>query len=451
MDVNLKLPHPKQIELWELGLRSVPGVNIFNAVWGRGTGKTAIAAVFLYHAATTFNRGLPHLWTSPTYRDCLDTFMRTWADVIPPECYTFHKADMMIDIHDGGGTIDVRSRQIDNTKKEPFRGPTYAGGWLDEPAKDKDDKAWGLILACMRHPRAGQLFLGSSTTPKLGWYHNKIVDIGQDNVVYATSYDNPYISPDWVDALLDDYTPEFARQEIYAEWISQQSRAWDNADLSKRWPDGNLHTHEHDFDKPFILMCDIGVKSAWLVCQWAEDRSRYASIGRPRRSDVLVATAEYTPNDGDTDRMVSRIQADYGIPQRVIVGADVNTRSVTDGSTSATMFASRGWHNVQPITGHLRDKQMQYMAAKRTLRNARGYRLFCVSEQLKSHDKTPRNQRGIIEVLNQDAWPENTIRTGEFLPKDKNTGVGLEDMRDAWMYGMCAIFPLQDHRQDAAA
>ena len=433
-------PHPKQEALLEACRQTVDGVLLVHAVWGRGGGKTLIGARWVFESMATHNRGLPHLWTEPTYRDCIDTFLRTWQELVPQELYTFSRADMRITLiaELGGAELDIRSRQVDNTKKDPFRGPTYAGAVIDEPAKDTNNRVWQLIRATVRHPEAKQKFIVTTSTPKLGWYHRMIQDT-DGAVIHATSHDNPYIDEHWIDGLLDDYSPDFAQQEIYAEFVAQASRIWPNYSEAT-WPEGNIIDYEWDENKPFVLCCDIGVRSAWLLIQRHQPTSTVHLLD--------VACAEYTPNDGATDRMCRTIEHDYGIPSRIIVGHDVGTRSTANALTSSQVFRNH-WGNVQiqPVTGHLMDKHNQYLAANRCLLNARGQRTFTISSTFKSHND---NQRGIKEVLTQDTWAD-TPRSGEFMPKDKQTGAGLEDMRDAWLYGMTMLRPIRSMRQDVAA
>jgi hypothetical protein len=158
--------------------------------------------------------------------------------------------------------------------------------------------------------------------------------------------------------------------------------------------------------------------------------------------DVVVA--EYLPDDGDSQKIINQIDADYGRPERVFVGADLHTRSIVDGSTSSYAFRQvwGGSVPVLPITGGLADKEIQYQVAKSRLLNALGERRFCISERLRQYPE--RSPRGIRTMLTADQWPSGrSIRVGEALPKDKRTSgkAALEDVRDAWLYYCVGMHP----------
>ena len=126
------------------------------------------------------------------------------------------------------------------------------------------------------------------------------------------------------------------------------------------------------------------------------------------------------------------------------MGADLNTRSIVDGSTSAYAFRQvwGGSVPVLPITGGLADKELQYQVAKARLLNALGERRFCISAGLRQYPE--RSPRGIRTMLTADQWPTGRdIRVGEALPKDKKTAgkAALEDVRDAWLYAMIGLHP----------
>jgi hypothetical protein len=163
--------------------------------------------------------------------------------------------------------------------------------------------------------------------------------------------------------------------------------------------------------------------------------------------DVIVA--QYLPDDGDTESVVRQIDADYGVPQRVLIGADVNTRSLVDGATSSFVFR-RIWGGlpVVPITGTHADKDLQFQVAKGRLLNVLGQRRCCVSAKLRSYPE--RTPRGIRQLWEADQWASGRqIRVGESLPKDKRSAgkAALEDVRDAWLYGMIGLHPPQFVRE----
>jgi hypothetical protein len=100
-------------------------------------------------------------------------------------------------------------------------------------------------------------------------------------------------------------------------------------------------------------------------------------------------------------------------------------------------------------TGFLSDKMLQYDRASWCIEDTQGIRRFCVSANLKSHDQ--ETGRGILECMRMDAWPEKTPKLGSYLPKDKNDGLGLEDIRDAFQYGMILLHPPRTAKMETMA
>jgi hypothetical protein len=409
-------------------------------VGGRGSGKTVAGILLALRAATEWMPGLPGLWTEPTYRLCHDVFLREWRRIVPSEIWKWSSADQRITLINGS-EIDVRSRNVDNPLREISKGPNYAWAIDDEAANRFDPDRYWDIDAAVRHPEARFRFHDTLSTPQMNGYHGLCHGDGH-RYVHATSYDNPYLDPTFATSLSEQLDPQRARQEIYGEWVALSGRIWDTAVLDKQWPNGNLHPHEYDPSMPYVLGCDLGVQSAWLIMQrvpaWSQ-RLRHVQDGL---LDVVVA--EYLPNDGDSQSLIRRIAGDYGMPERVFVGADLHTRSIVDGATSAYAFRQvwGGAVPVMPITGGLADKDLQYQVASSRLLNALGERRFCISSKLRQYPE--RSPRGIKTMLLADQWPSGrNIRVGETLPKDKRTNgkAALEDVRDAWMYAMIGLHP----------
>jgi hypothetical protein len=289
---------------------------------GRGGGKTLIAALLMLESATTFNRGLPHLWSEPTYRDWIRVFMRTWSMLVPRDLWTFNKSDMCVTLSPriGGATIDLFSRHSRDSESEP-RGPTYAGAVSDEVAKDANGKIFKLVAPLLRDPGAKLLWHLSITTPRPGWYA-QLLRASNDDKIRWSSYDNTYISKAVFDGFSVDMTEDERRQEIFAEHVSLAGLVWSEYKDAPS-PAGNRHPHKFDPRQPWSLACDIGNRSAWLVMQTV------ASSSGP--VDVIVA--EYQPDHGDTTAMIDRISRDYGYPSTVVAGSDASDahRSIQTG------------------------------------------------------------------------------------------------------------------------
>jgi hypothetical protein len=377
------------------------------------------------------NPGMPHLWTEPTYPDCRDIFLRTWTEIVPPELWEHRKADKIIQLVNGS-TVDYRSRET----LEPFRGPTYAGMLHDELAKDGGRAAWDLSLPALRHRRARALWCAGTSTPKQGWY-SEMITTGAHPWIKWSSYDNPFWSRAILEEIEGEYSHAFARQEIYADFIAQTGRIWSDW-VDAEWPHGNLWPSGYNPELPYYLAGDLGIHSAWLIIQ------------RDVEHDVEIVVAEYTPQDEGAEQTLARIDTDYGVPALVVVGRDVNTRSITD-ARRPIMFVRDRWGNV-PVRvpeGDAADKDWQRFALASRILDGRGRRRFAASANLRSHDRVRQNMRGILDVMRGDTWPDKPGR-GEALSKDGR----LEHARDAALYwAVCMHRPRYiggQHKRDDA-
>lgn len=423
--------HPKQREFVN-SIDPTGRVSETHLVTGRGFGKTHAGCVKMYRSCMEWNPGLPHLWTEPTYGDCLKAFLRVWTDAIPGEDTIWHhaKADKQI-VFANGSVIDYYSRDT----HEPGRGPNYCVHIADEPAKDRSGEWWTTIFNSIRHPEANVMFCDSISTPRMNWYYDLVMN-GAGRMIHGTSFDNPYTRPDYVPGMLARAPELEARQEVYGEWVPQSGRIW-RTFVDEPWSDGNRTDREWDASREYVLACDLGRTSAWLIIQsWA-----VSTPDRMLAEDTLdVAVAEWTPTNEDTQQTLARIYEFVGgrPPAAVYVGADVNTKVITDSQDAAGFFRTR-FDPVFPIvfpTGRRARKSAQLEVGLQRLERG-GHRHFAVSNGLISHDATSKNRRGILDVFERDCWEDKNPRIGEYLPKE---GV-LEHMRDAYLYWAVGAYP----------
>jgi hypothetical protein len=284
----------------------------------------------------------------------------------------------------------------------------------------------------------------SSTTPKLGWY--KDLALTESHVyVHSTSYDNPYLDRATLKELEDQYDERFFEQEVMAGWISLADMAWDTFSEDE-WPNGNIHWHQYDSSKPYLLACDFGLRSAWIIMQQVPAMDKYGNQLDDR--PVYVAVGEYTPSNEGTQQTAARIASDYGNPSVIYCGHDLGGGSYSNSATSNEIELREAGFMcpIIAVTGANGTKSVQYSKSRGMILNTAGKRRFAVSQYLQSHDETKRNKRGILHVMKNDAFAE-IPKAGEWLPKDKRTGNGYEDMRDAFEYAMVELNQPRAYRQ----
>ena len=411
--------------------RDGDGIHWSHWVGGRGSAKSNTGCQLALDAGLRLNPGLPGIWTAPTYQDIFDSFLREWEMIVPPDLYSLNKSLMRLTLINGT-EIDLRSRE----KKILGRGPNYAWAIHDEAAANYDEGLFSQITAAIRNPKAKARFVATLTTPLMNGYQ-RLAQMDGHTLVTSTSFDNPFLPDGYADELARYLTPELAEQELYGRFVMLAGRAWRNYE-SRLWPDGNRIKVGFNSGRKWYLGVDIGLRSAWLIIQ----RYRASELGHSMRNDPMldVIVGEYQPNNEDTSRTAQRVRHDYGVPAQIYIGADSRTRSIQTGVTASFVFTQVfGQVPIVPITGEWSDKQLQFIVASGLLLNTHGERRMCISSDLQSHDHT---HRGIIETLEQDSFSD-LPKDGEFLPKDKRVGLGLEDTRDAFLYYCIGAHPPQ--------
>lgn len=400
-------------------------------VGGRGSAKTTTGILKAVRAATEWMPGLPGIWTEPTHNLCHDVFFQQWKEIVPSSFYTINYSKMIV--HCSTGTdIYVRSRNVDNPRKEVAKGPNYAWGIDDEAAYKFDKKKYLDIDASIR-VNTPYLFHDTLSTPKLNEYKDLVESPGH-NLIEATSYDNPFLPEGWAEDMAAQMGPEYMEQEILGRWVALSGRIWKHWS-NDPWPAGNIHHHVHAYEQPYFLFFDIGVaSSAWWIVQAVEPIDEHDK--RLWGVDpVWVVTAEYTPSrDGSVDSVLRQIKEEYGTPVKVAAGADVNTRASTDART-AQWYIKRhfGAVPVVPVSGWMSDKEVQQTQLSYGILDTKGRRRLCASKHLKQHN--PNAKRGILEMMEQDTWATSGPSA---MPKEGR----LEHVRDTALYGAVAVmFP----------
>lgn len=155
--------------------------------------------------------------TAPVYNTLRDATIPAFRDVC---------SDLIADMNTtppinahmiNGSTIFFRSAD----QPELLRGPSLAWWWGDEAALYHRD-VWRIMIGRLR--QGGKLgYAWLSTTPKgRNWLYQEFVQ--KDRLHYqlykVATWQNPFIDPDYYQALLDSYTGDFARQELEGDFVA---------------------------------------------------------------------------------------------------------------------------------------------------------------------------------------------------------------------------------------
>lgn len=196
---------------------------------GVGSGKSHAGAARAL--ARRFGRARPSLGlvVAPTYRILRDASWRTALEVWEPWIRHATVGDMRITLVTGD---EVLFRSADDPDR--LRGPNAAWSWIDE-AGLCHPSTWPIVIGRLRqHGVLGEAW--ATTTPKgLNWVYEVWVERAteQTGIHRAATWSNPFVAPEFTEALLDQYDGEWARQEIEAEFIADVAGAL----LEWRWLD----------------------------------------------------------------------------------------------------------------------------------------------------------------------------------------------------------------------
>ena len=207
----------KEIELYPVQYKFFNCLDNFSAfIAGIGSGKTFVGAL---KAISRAKPGTLGMVVAPTYKMLRDSTLRTFQELAGSAEIDFKKADM-ISIMRGGGEILWRSAD----DPESLRGPNLHWAWIDEGGLTHPD-TWKIIIGRLRAGGGfGECWTTSTPKGKRNWLYEQSKNM---TVFKATTLDNPYVSQEWKNSLLETYTGQFLAQEVYADFVSFEGLVYD--------------------------------------------------------------------------------------------------------------------------------------------------------------------------------------------------------------------------------
>lgn len=210
--------HPKQYEF-----RHSPA--LYRAFCGgRGAGKTFAGAYDLIRRA---ERGRVYMAVGPTYTSLRDSTMRTFIKVARElGVLDAESLKMSSPPHltlTTGAEILFRS----GDDPERLRGPSLSGAWLDE-ASLMPRAVYDVMIATLRDD-GRQGWMSATFTPKgpTSWVHEVFATGRPDTaIIRSPTAMNPFLPPEFTETIRRQYDPQYARQELDAEFVSLAGAAF---------------------------------------------------------------------------------------------------------------------------------------------------------------------------------------------------------------------------------
>ena len=296
--ITIEKPLPSQYEFWLSPQRHRAYIG------GIGSGKTLAGCVeILRQRAGT--RGTVVAPTYPMLRDSTQfTFFELFRDAIES-----HNVQENITQLKNGSIILWRSAD----RPDSLRGANL-DWWYGDEAEYFSEQTWDVMLGRIRK-KGARSWITSSPNGDQSWVVKRIEQKAAEKpdvykVVHATTMDNIHLPKEYVEDLIESYTTEHARQELYGERVSLSGMLW-----SRQWvkrgvvPDGQheyvlgvdlaISADKKSDDRAIVVMCKV--ENTFYVVEYAvgkwgfyETKERIADIAtRYNASCIAVENVAY--------------------------------------------------------------------------------------------------------------------------------------------------------------
>lgn len=204
-------------------------------VGGVGSGKSmagaARALAAAYGRIGTRPIRTPNLGviTAPTYRMLEDATIRTFFEVAEGRIVDFVKSGVKAVLDNGS---EILFRSVEDPEK--LRG-INASWWFADEAAMYAPVTWNIGIGRLRQFDDSPGYAWLTTTPKgRNWIYKTFAQEKRPGyrLMRARTTENPFLAPEFVAALKESYTGDFARQELDAEFVSFEGLIYPEYDVA---------------------------------------------------------------------------------------------------------------------------------------------------------------------------------------------------------------------------
>ena len=431
-------------------------VRQFDLMCGLGYGKTTLGIDITTRLAS-IGSNQRILFLEPDRNRMENVFLAEWIRIVPEELYDINYGKRIIGWINGArilyGHRDIRGNRA--TRANMYRGINVSDVLDDEAAEGFLLEQVQNIFNRIRIPSPVRVH-GTLTTPQIGEY-SRYIKSPHHMLFTGKTADNPYLPPNYVEEMARNMSRDQVRRELFGELVALEGRVFREAridytgadpDPENRWPNGNVDHHHTGFieGQPWWLFCDLGsATGAYVVVQKSNIRPAF-------KGPIWVVVADFCPQaDASASRAFQRLNTEFGRPAGVVAGADIGTRSTTDGLTVAAM-AKQIWGNVRlyPFNEAIYTKQIMLNSLSYLIRSSSGHRRLTIARNFTALD--PDSHRGVREMLVEYTYrPQEERRLNEYWPKGSDQP--LSHVADALMFGAAEIMapPTFTKRKEWAA
>lgn len=322
-----------QIELYQQQLDFVTADEHFVAIIaGIGAGKTLAGAVKsgLASQGQIGSRRVPvpniGMVTAPTYPMLRDVSLRAFLTTWEPLIADYNKNESRVTMKNGS---EILFRSASNP--DTLRGPNLLWWWPDEAAFYHPD-VWRIMIGRLR-AHGIQGYAWPTTTPAgMNWLYQVF---GREErtdykVIRASTWMNPFISPDYYRMLQQEYSGEFAEQELHGEFIKFSGLIYDQFKASEHIvaaPLRNAVYHVAGVDWGYanpgvILVAQVDTDGGITIVYEEYERQRrieaWVEVAKVLRKSYQIETFFCDPSEPDyirqfRDAGLNAVQADNAV------------------------------------------------------------------------------------------------------------------------------------------
>jgi hypothetical protein len=201
--------------------------NVF-LLGGVGSGKTDGGSLWIMNTIVKTPKDVIGIIAANSYTQLIDSTLRNLFKNLKKYNAWFKPAELPkrpqpinLFIWNGKHWVEILCRSLDNY--ELLSGVETGWAWCDE-VFDTEKEAIDLIAARVRDNRMfnQQLFTTTLDEPT-AWLHERVVENVNDEfdeVMYATTYDNPYLPKGFVERLKAQYSEPMFQRMCLSQWVS---------------------------------------------------------------------------------------------------------------------------------------------------------------------------------------------------------------------------------------
>ncbi len=258
-------------------------------IGGVGSGKTTAGCLFSLKQAVEKSNTLGVIATK-TYNMLRDVIIRRFLELCPDQIIQdYNKMEKRIELKNES---EILFRPLNREKQiDKLRGLTINWAWIDEAAY-VDEYGFEVLQARMRE--GTDQCLAVTTTPAgKNWIYDRFIDEDRDEysaVSGVTSMQNPYLPENYVSDLREEYSEEYLRQEVFAEFVKFQGLVYKEFRRNK-----HLLTREETKDidvDEYLFGYDAGYRNPRVLLKIAKTpNDKYVVVDEFYRTESNLSDA----------------------------------------------------------------------------------------------------------------------------------------------------------------